>query len=343
MVPVSYAVLAMELATEHGVPQETVLQDIDLPAEVLSQPEARIPMRLYGRITARSLHLCGDKSLGIQFGLRSTLTSHGFLGLGIMSQRTLREALEFAIRFITKLRFPAFDASLLITRDQTVLDLCETAQLGTVRTYAFEALLTIFTHVLQLRTPIGAIEMWFAWPEPNYFDAYRNRLPVARFHTGVNQLRFPTRYLDVCLETANARTVQLVTDQCERELAVLGRQEDVVERVRVLLTESPIEILDLETIAVRLCVSTRTLKRKLKQRGFTYRHLCDEIRYRRSIELLRIPSQTIESIAGCLGYTCAANFSRAFVRWAGIAPGAYRVQLLRVYAEGVEQRLGGPE
>lgn len=326
-VPVGYAVLAMEIAEERGVQRELLLQAIDMPSALLDQPEARLPLIALGRIIARSMRYTGDVGLGILFGLRSTLTSHGFMGLGVMSQATLREALEFKMRYLTALRFPAISAHLFVEDTQAVIDLRDAISFGPIRRYAFEALLIFFTHVLRVCMPATEMQLWFEWPEPDYYVDYRGRLPPTRFRTGVNQLRFPARYLERALDTANPRTAQLVTEHCDREIALLGPREDTLEQVRVVLANTQGRYPDLEAMAARMCMSSRTLKRKLAQHRLTYKRLIGEERHRHSIGLLADPALNIERVAERLGYSASANFCRAFQRWAGVTPTTYRTRM----------------
>ncbi len=83
----------------------------------------------------------------------------------------------------------------------------------------------------------------------------------------------------------------------------------------------------LREMSVKLCVSTRTLKRHLRDTGASYRQLLDGARQLHATELLARPGITIEKIAERLGYSSGANFSRAFQRWVGVAPGQYRVRI----------------
>ncbi|HSW15371.1 MAG TPA: helix-turn-helix transcriptional regulator, partial [Solimonas sp.] len=71
----------------------------------------------------------------------------------------------------------------------------------------------------------------------------------------------------------------------------------------------------LAELAQGLCVSTRTLKRRLQARGLSYRRLLDQARLGRAAELLQQSRRPLEAIAAELGYSSSANFSRAFRRW----------------------------
>src|SRR3546814_2203962 len=79
------------------------------------------------------------------------------------------------------------------------------------------------------------VELWCDYPQPSYYAGYRQRLPPMRFGKASNQVRFPAAILDIALPMANAIAVSQVTAQLERELAILGETEDLLDRVRATL------------------------------------------------------------------------------------------------------------
>jgi AraC-like DNA-binding protein len=84
---------------------------------------------------------------------------------------------------------------------------------------------------------------------------------------------------------------------------------------------------NLKNTAYRLGFSKRTLQRELSIRGLDWSRLLDQIRLQRAIELLRSTDIKLGELAGELGYTDGANFGRAFRRWTGVTPRAYRLHL----------------
>ena len=73
-------------------------------------------------------------------------------------------------------------------------------------------------------------------------------------------------------------------------------------------------------------MSSRTLKRRLQQRGTSFQDLLDLVRMGQAKRLLFETSQSIDAIASTLGYSDASNFSRAFKRKEGVTPAVYRRQ-----------------
>ncbi|HNA51256.1 MAG TPA: helix-turn-helix transcriptional regulator, partial [Mycobacterium sp.] len=72
-------------------------------------------------------------------------------------------------------------------------------------------------------------------------------------------------------------------------------------------------------VAGELCVTERTLHRRLTKEGTSFRALLDEVRATLAAELLD-SGFTVEETAGRLGYSETAAFSRAYSRWNGHPP-----------------------
>jgi AraC-like DNA-binding protein len=99
----------------------------------------------------------------------------------------------------------------------------------------------------------------------------------------------------------------------------------VVDAVRsVIADRMASEELSLESVGDSLGVHPRTLQRRLARVDLTYQQLVDEVRFDLARSLLESPKTPLHEIAGRLGYGDPAHFSRAFNRWKGMSPRAYR-------------------
>jgi AraC-like DNA-binding protein len=71
-------------------------------------------------------------------------------------------------------------------------------------------------------------------------------------------------------------------------------------------------------------MSVRTLHRRLLAEHTSYLELLDQARYERAIRLMEAPGVSLEEIAFACGFLDGSGFFRAFKRWTGLAPRAYR-------------------
>ncbi len=79
-----------------------------------------------------------------------------------------------------------------------------------------------------------------------------------------------------------------------------------------------------DAIASAMKMSGRTLQRRLEDEGVRFSVVLDDVRERLAKKLLGDGTVPLAEIAYRLGFSDLATFSRAFKRWTGIPPGAYR-------------------
>jgi AraC-like DNA-binding protein len=77
-------------------------------------------------------------------------------------------------------------------------------------------------------------------------------------------------------------------------------------------------------VAVKLATSPRTLERRLKEHSVSYRDLVNETRKHYATGYLQAGRGSVTEIAFLLGYSEVSAFNRAFKRWTGLTPLAYR-------------------
>jgi AraC-like DNA-binding protein len=82
--------------------------------------------------------------------------------------------------------------------------------------------------------------------------------------------------------------------------------------------------ISLESAAQGLATSPRTLQRRLRKHGMTFGALVDACRFEIAGALLRETDLKVQEIALRIGYSTPSTFTRAFARWSGCSPHAYR-------------------
>ncbi|MEE4296173.1 MAG: helix-turn-helix domain-containing protein [Wenzhouxiangella sp.] len=99
-----------------------------------------------------------------------------------------------------------------------------------------------------------------------------------------------------------------------------GLEREIRQRILARLSDPPSQA----TMAQALGMSERTLHRRLKACGISYREVSADIKASVAFHRLRHTTEPISRIASDLGYQDAANFGRACRRWFGCAPGNVR-------------------
>ncbi|MGW7438201.1 AraC family transcriptional regulator ligand-binding domain-containing protein [Streptomyces sp. NPDC054849] len=110
----------------------------------------------------------------------------------------------------------------------------------------------------------------------------------------------------------------------DRLLSQLSAAVTVAGRVRQWLEHAALEDAGPEGPAKELNLSVRTLRRALHAEGTSWRALLDTARHARAKRLLETTVLPLDRIAPLVGLSGATVLVRAFTRWEGMPPGAYR-------------------
>jgi AraC-like DNA-binding protein len=99
---------------------------------------------------------------------------------------------------------------------------------------------------------------------------------------------------------------------------------------RVLRTELLRNTCSAATIARLFSMHRRTMSRHLRTEGRAFRQVANEIRFEIACELLENTDMALTQIAAVLRYSELSAFTRAFRRWSGQTPSAWRASRSRV-------------
>lgn len=325
--PVRYAELVLEVADARGADGEGLLDASGIAAELLGDPDARVPVSSMATLVRRAIDATGEPGLGYEIGLGSSLTSHGIMGFGMLASPTVRDAILLGVEFL-QLRVPVLSAALRVDGDVAAVSVVETVPLGDLRQVLLDTFLVKLARLGRAladgRLGSQDLELWFDYARPAYHERLADRLPPMRFGMGSNEVRFDAAVLELRPATADPANARLVERQCRRELDQLGLDGDVVGQVRAALRRSDDGYPTLGQVAEHLHTSSRTLKRRLQARGTSFHRLLDDTRRADAVRLLTSTTLTVEQVARRLGYAEASGFRRAFQSWTGTTPGDYR-------------------
>lgn len=253
---------------------------------------------------------------------------HGPLSFALMSAPTLGAGIDAWIRFVPA-RVPYFKIAPRQAPERYGFEIRAAVDLGDLRALLVEIpLLIVYNYTRTLGAPaaqLAQIELTRARSAATAHHENWFTCPI-RFDAPCDAFQFPRAWCDIANPAYDAGTWRASIAKCELLEEQKGGR-NLVAKTRALIAElaeeSPSEFTQ-ETAARRLHVSVRTLIRHLKQDGTSFQSLRDDALKDRALQLLRRPGLNIHDIASLLGYSDTANFSRAFKRWFGVSPGAYR-------------------
>lgn len=186
------------------------------------------------------------------------------------------------------------------------------------------------TFIRQLAGDIRPTQLSFVSEAPADIAPYETYFgcPVS-FGQKDLRLRVPLRSLGQAIQQRDPALRQLLDQQAEALLASLPHADPLEETlqqalVRALHDGEPV----LEVVARRMGIASRTLQRRLSERGHSFADVLDRTRKELAQRYLADPRLTLTEIALLLGYSEQSAFTRAYKRWTRISPRQARKNLL---------------
>ena len=260
-------------------------------------------------ILRNALTLSGDPGFGLRLGRRLTPSTHGAIGVLANSSANLQLALQ-AICLYMPTRMSLIRLELISdAKDLTCLCSFEIDLEEQIRRCIAETIAVIFFEFADfiIGRPLTEARIGFAHAQPDYSARYADCLPgEIAFEAAQFRLSMPLAAAQIPNASANRHSYELAQRQCEAMLS------------------QPMGVITEDDAAAALFMSKRTLARKLKAERTGFRQIREDILARQAESYLRDKQLSVEAIATVLGYHDAANFRRAFKRWFGMPPDAYR-------------------
>ncbi len=325
-----YASLLVDMLGQSNVSQGALLAGTGIQPEQLSSLDSRLSARQYNRLIDNARVLSKDPALAFKFGTQLKLSTHGFLGFAAMSAASLGEAIALAVKYC-RTRFDFIELTLHQSDQQTTLQVSQAAPLGSTSLFFIDSIMTsLAVGCLNMLGEIpSGIQVKRVCEKPAYFEQMKPWLPqrpAILFNQSADQVIFTEQLLQRPLNLSDPLAKQLAEQQCQRELDTIPLEDELLYQIQRKLKQAEPGYLKLDQMAESLHMSSRTLKRRLQQRGTSFQDLLDLVRMGQAKRLLFETSQSIDAIASTLGYSDASNFSRAFKRKEGVTPAVYRRQ-----------------
>jgi AraC-like DNA-binding protein len=329
-VPAWYADHLVEVVRRWNVSPDDLLAGFGLSEASARDPAGRIALSTWVGLLERARAHTMEPGLGFYLAAQKRISGYGYVGFATLSASTLREGLEIMSRFSPVLT-TAVSLRLQVEGRIAALVVEPHVDLGSVRDIALISLIFGMGPVGKMLTGKdlhGEVDLTL--PEPAYFPRFKHLMPRARFGQPVSQVLFDAAHLDLPLVQADRTALELMRQQCERQLDALGYQGDFLERARrAIWREDGYGFRSLDRAAEHLAVSTRTLRRLLAEQGWSFSTLLDRERREKAVLLLKSSRVPLEDVAERLGYSTLSNFGRAFHQWTGMTPGTYRRSQVR--------------
>lgn len=300
-------------------------------AAVLGRPaigEADVSVAAYLNLL-QAAHTQAGPLFGWQLGQQVKPTTYGVNGILLLACPTLGEALQQVLRF-ESLVHDLGRSSFTAQGEQVVYawrnDCASHPMAGALAESVFSGIHTCAQWLVG--KPFGDFEISFMHHTDAATAARITELSGARVHWGAkeNRVVFPASVLAWLIPQANKTLLPLLQQHADSLLqARHPREVGIVAQVRQCISarlgQGPVKLAD---VACDLCLSTRTLQRRLLEAGVAYQTLLDATRHELARHYLASSAMPVAEVGFLLGFQDTPAFHHAFKSWEGTGPGQYR-------------------
>jgi AraC-like DNA-binding protein len=297
------------------------------PAFWSVDPDSRVPLANAHAPLIAATERLADEELGLKLGSALRFGAGGVFDYVMQSAATLRDSVEMARRFARLLSdsmcvsFETFGRQAIVRFD------IDPVWPRVVADFAMSAWFKI--HVAGQFADDARIKCWFPYRKPKDTDVHERVFGTA--------IEFDAPFLGFVMASEAASAPLPGADpvlhafHCERATALLAgispsRRTTAVVR-QVIEREIDVGSATADSVASALHMSRSTMARRLGAEGTGFGAEMDGVRRERALKYIRDPDASLAEVAFRSGFSHVESFHRAFKRWTGQPPTAYRARL----------------
>jgi AraC-like DNA-binding protein len=326
LVRASHIIPITEFLNQIGSPTNRLLSQCNLAFPNLENPETLLPLYKCCEFIETAAHFEGIELLGYLVGQQTPINKLGMTGQIICNSLTLFDLLV-TLEQIMCAANSGFPLSLCWEKDCVWVQFhCDHLPHATnLQSQYYSTTLIINALRLALGKTWRPSELYLEGPPSRPLLAMDEFSGVyIHFLSPQNRIKVPRSALALPINSAAAAEDWMMQPDFKTYLQT-GPAQDFVgslkQTIRALL---PRGYPDIALTAEVAGTSKRKLQRQLTKAEESYSHLVELVRYEEATKLLKQPDLKLIEIAVELGYTDAANFTRAFKRWTSMSPSEFR-------------------
>jgi AraC-like DNA-binding protein len=328
IIPADMFKLMAWILSERGLRSDRLTKGTGIDLSELVEEEKRTYISFQQSIVLidNCLALCGDPGFGLALSMRDFNCNFHPLNYAAISSKCGEQALDLLMRYQRVSTFLTID-NLVKTKEDLSFYSTPSYPADRQEPFIIEntfAALAQFPRKIFQDESVHPKAVHLRYREPNYRARYDELFccPVY-FNCPDNRIIWETADIKRPFPAYNPVAVKIAAQFCER---LIGHQpgNDLSSKIRLRLMESSGRFPSMEKIADEFGTSVRTLRRSLKENGTTFQNIYDEVRRNLATEYLESSDLTIEYIAELVGFASGGNFYRAFKKWTGKSPTAFR-------------------
>lgn len=321
----------LQYAVDKGTSKASLLARSQLTEVALQDQDARVSMLAYQSLIEAAVDLTGDQAIAVRFSVETRIETISIVGLIVHSARSMPDAMTQLNRYAKLVvevdvmaaaeRFSVVPANKQIWIVDNRPNPNEFPALGEM---AFGRFIGEFRRHFPEMVFALAVELTHA--EPLYAAKLAEilRVPVS-FGCPRNAMQIAPQVLAAEFDEPNAYVFGLFAERADALLAELERNPTLRSRIEAYLIKHLHRgEVTMEVVAIELAMSRQTLYRRLREEGVTFAQIHDDLRRQMALDYLGAKKASVNETAYLVGFSEASGFVRAFRRWTGMTPLAFR-------------------
>lgn len=324
-IAISRVIRVLQGAARSGASIPALLETAGIPRRLLDDPDARIERDSFIRLMLAVMQQTQDEFLGFGQGRKSKPGTFSMMAHAVINCSNLEKAVQRGIKF-----YELFDLQVHTTlhREGDIGWLeVQASQRLDFREVIIESLMMLSLRFMSWLVGKAVepqqVQLDFGrGAEGDYRSIFT--CPV-QFDTGVNRVVFSAEFLDLPLVQNQLSLSRFLKDSLAQLIDGNIHNVGLPAQIRAIISkEYGNNFPDFSEICEKLNMTPQTLRRRLKEGNTSYQEIKDAIRKDASVYYLSKPDLSIDEIALLMGFSEASSFHRAFKKWTGKTPSAYR-------------------
>jgi len=324
-----------EMLAAEGLDVDALFAGAGIDRTALEAPGARVQTETVSRLWELATERSGSPSISLAQHRVARPASFDVVGYAMMSSADLRGAFERLIRYM------------LILSDALTMTMSEEPDgyrmtfvlSGGDRPVPRQRIEFIFVTVIGFCAWISgrdvrplAIDFIYPAPKDPMHHAAAFRCPIA-FDASSNSILLALADMSAPLPTFNPTLAELHERFAGDYLRRFDNAQTSYRAREVIIRKLPDGEPRRDEIASELCLSERTLQRRLREEATSFVQLLDDTRRELAEQYLGRLQLSLAQAAYLLGFADQRSFFRACKRWFKVSPGQYRSRLHRLALE----------
>lgn len=327
-ITIAYVTRLLADAAREGADIAGLFHEAGLDVRLLQQPEASIGTGEFIRLLHIVMRRTEDEFIGLGRGSKSKPGTFSMMAHAVINCPDLGKAILRSAQFYRLVDFPL---ELRLEQGATESRLVMQApspEHGNILESIIFTCLRFWSWLTGRNLEPIAIQLDF--PEPPQALEFRNLFSATvSYGCSSNVIVFPSSWLSLPLVQNPLSLSKFLKDSLA--MIIVGNRQPIglPEQIRAIISKGYGNTFpDFAQVCEKLSMTPQTLRRRLKEENTSYQAIKDSIRQDAACYYLGKEELSIDEIALMMGFSEASSFHRAFKKWTGQTPAAWRRDFL---------------